>query len=426
MSQIEHRQQDALAAADLQIPPGPAHAVLFVDDEEGVLAALRRSLRREPYIMACATSGPQALDLLKQQDFQVIVTDMGMPDMDGLSLLNTVSIRHPDILRLVLSASSDAIRILDAINKGRIHQYILKPWEDEDLKIRLRQTFELWDLQAEKQCLLSILKKRNQTLEDEVNNRIRQIMAVERQAAMGRYAAQIVHNLNNPLHALSGTLELLTLQVGQERPDKDKIDRSLSIAKSSADDLRVMIASILPTDGQQDRFTRRPVDINGVIEKEIVYFDMMPEFKYEIDRRLILQETIPPVLGNAIQIKQILDNLIKNALDAMENSSQKLLTIETRQENKNVIIRIADTGEGISEENLDRIFLPDFTTKPLGKGTGLGLASVKAMVEAYAGSLSVESTVARGTTFTVKLPGTMPDGQSGAEPMKNTDKRGSK
>ena len=408
MPEIDPGRRDAAAINGLPLPQGEAQAVLFVDDDQSVLATLKRSLRREPYLVACALSGPEALDRLSQQDFQVIVTDMSMPRMDGLSLLKAVSAKYPDMLRLVLSASSDAAQIVNAVNKGHIHQYILKPWKDEDLKIRLRQAFELWDLQAEKRCLLSTLKERNQTLEDEVNNRIRQIMAVERQAEMGRYAAQIVHNLNNPLHALSGTLELLTLQIRQDRPDKGKIDRSLSIARSTADDLRVMIASILPTDGQQDRFARQPVDINQVIERELVYFEMVPEFKYNIDKQLILQKRISAVMGNVIQIKQILDNLIKNALDAMENCIHKRLTIETRQEGSDILIRVTDTGEGIPKDSLDRIYRPDYTTKPLGKGTGLGLASVKTMVEAYGGRISVESVEGEGTTFTVQLPGLSP------------------
>lgn len=109
-------------------------------------------------------------------------------------------------------------------------------------------------------------------------------------------------------------------------------------------------------------------------------------------------------MGNPIQIKQIVDNLVKNAIDAMEHSPQKRLTLQTRLEDKAVAIIVSDTGEGIAEENLARIFLPDFTTKPIVKGTGLGLASVKTMVEAYSGDIQVESKKGEGTTFIVRIP----------------------
>jgi signal transduction histidine kinase len=88
----------------------------------------------------------------------------------------------------------------------------------------------------------------------------------------------------------------------------------------------------------------------------------------------------------------------------MEHSQEKRLTVETCLEDKAVLIRISDTGEGIAEEDLPKIYSPDFTTKPIGKGTGLGLASVKTMVDAYSGDIQVESRKGEGTTFVVRIP----------------------
>ena len=99
-----------------------------------------------------------------------------------------------------------------------------------------------------------------------------------------------------------------------------------------------------------------------------------------------------------------MDNLITNAIDAMENSTTKRLSVTTRVRDSYVELSIADTGIGIDEGDILKIFSPDFTTKPVGKGTGLGLASVKTMVEAYNGSISVESKKDWGSTFSVRLP----------------------
>ncbi len=129
-----------------------------------------------------------------------------------------------------------------------------------------------------------------------------------------------------------------------------------------------------------------------------------PIYKYQIEKHTNPSDNLPNILGNPIQIKQIIDNLVKNAIDAMEHSAEKRLTIETRFEDKDVVIRISDTGEGVAEENLTKIFSPDFTTKPIDKGTGLGLASVKTMVEAYSGGIWAESKEGEGTTFIVRIP----------------------
>ena len=99
-----------------------------------------------------------------------------------------------------------------------------------------------------------------------------------------------------------------------------------------------------------------------------------------------------------------MDNLIKNAIDAMEHSGKKCLGIKTGMKNGNILIKISDTGQGIAAEDLEKIFSPDYTTKPVGKGTGLGLASVKAMINAYSGNIKVESEKGKGTLFTVQLP----------------------
>ena len=134
------------------------------------------------------------------------------------------------------------------------------------------------------------------------------------------------------------------------------------------------------------------------------FFMLNPIYKSEIEKQINLSDHLPSIWGNPIQIKQIIDNLIKNAIDAMEHSDERRLTIETRFKDKNVVIIISDTGEGIAEKNLTKIFSPDFTTKPIDKGTGLGLASVKTMVEAYSGDIRVESEEGEGTTFIIRMP----------------------
>lgn len=383
---------------------GASHAVLCVDDDARMRGALKRSLRTEPYELLLAEDGPQALDILSQKEVQVVVSDLGMPGMDGIALLAAVAKRSPDSIRLVLSGRSDSRVILDAINSGNIYRYILKPWDDDHLKIVIRQALSLWDLQAERQYLLETLKAHNHRLEELVARRTQQVLAAERQADIGRYASQIVHNLNNPLYAFSGAIDLLTTYVQQDMLVKEKLEKFLRIACSAAGDLKEMIAGILSHARESDRFSLAPMDVNAAIEKGIAFFEMIPAFKYDIDRQLDLDPALPRIRGNPLQIKQILDNLIKNALDAMEDSPVKRLTMQTAAVDGQVVIRVTDTGRGISAPHLKRIFASNFTTKAAGQGTGLGLASVKTMVEAYAGTIQVDSTPDCGTTFTIHLP----------------------
>lgn len=129
--------------------------VLFVDDEELVLASLRRGLLGEPYNALFASSGKEALKILEQNEVHVLVTDMRMPEMSGLELLKTVREKHPHIVRMVLSGDGEAATLLGAINQGEILRFISKPWKsNEALMTTVRQAIEFYDLHSERETLM--------------------------------------------------------------------------------------------------------------------------------------------------------------------------------------------------------------------------------------------------------------------------------
>jgi signal transduction histidine kinase len=382
--------------------------VLFVDDESNILKSLNRLLRSEPYQSLFAQGGEEALDILGRESVNVIITDLGMPEMDGFTLLKQVQENYPDVIRLVLSVSGDTDSILKAINKESVYRYILKPWEERELKIIIRQATEMFNLQEEKRNLLTRLDEHNRLLEQRVKERTRQLLAIESAAEIGKYASQIVHNLNNPLFCISGALDMFEVELSDDNTDLNKLQKWTKMAKSGTSDLKDIILGILIHVRDKTKYEKKQIDVNEIIKSALDFFQINPFFKNKIKKQVDLSDNLPPILGDSIQIKQIVDNLIKNAIDAMEHSEEKRLTVKTGFEDKCIAIIISDTGEGISEEDLSNIFCPYFTTKPIGKGTGLGLASVKAMVDAYSGTIHVESKNREGTTFIVRLPGSVP------------------
>ena len=129
--------------------------ILFVDDEDKILRSLKRGLRGEPYRTLFATSGQESLEILKQEDVHVLVTDMRMPEMDGLELLKIVKREYPCIIRMVLSGHADSDTTLAAINEGEIFRFIAKPWKfDGGLKTVLRQAIEFYNLHSERELLM--------------------------------------------------------------------------------------------------------------------------------------------------------------------------------------------------------------------------------------------------------------------------------
>ena len=132
--------------------------VLFVDDERKILTSLERLLRSEPYRSFFVQSGQEALDLLKGRRVNVIVSDLAMPGMDGLTLLKQVQQKYPDVICLVMSGQADKNSILSTIKLGSIYRFIVKPWDNNEIKRIISQAVEI-SIQKEKKNLLEKIEE---------------------------------------------------------------------------------------------------------------------------------------------------------------------------------------------------------------------------------------------------------------------------
>lgn len=157
-------------------------SVLFVDDESHILTSLKRLLRKEPYRVHTAVGGAAGLEVLAANEIQMVVSDQRMPEMTGTQFLQKVKESYPDTVRLVLSGYAEAGAIVDAINTGEVYRFIGKPWEDESLKLTLRQCLEHYDMIQENRRLteqsarqLAELQRLNQLLAGSVESRTRSL-----------------------------------------------------------------------------------------------------------------------------------------------------------------------------------------------------------------------------------------------------------
>jgi signal transduction histidine kinase len=386
----------------------PKHTVLFVDDDRLTLSAITRLVRDEGYRALFAASGSQALEILESEAVNVVVTDLMMPEMDGLTLLDWVQAEYPDRVRVMMSAVTDTDTLLEAINRGSVYRYIVKPWHSEELKITVRQAVEYFDIQEERQRLLEDLEKANHLLRARIQQRTDQLMDLYSQAEIGKYASQIVHNLNGPLQAIFGGLELCNMSAQQQPPDTQNLLNLLGRIDQRAAELAKIVRTILLHAREDAVHHHDRLDLNMILADEMAFFELDAAFRNDIQRRLDLDDQRPTIMGNTTQIKQVIQNLVTNAVDAMHDAPEKQLVVATASEGEWAKIIIGDTGIGIAEAHLEDVFSPNYTTKPPGKGTGLGLASVRTMVTAYGGDVQIQSAPGRGTTVTVRLPAIAP------------------
>jgi DNA-binding NtrC family response regulator len=143
-----------------------SHSILIVDDEKNVLNALQRALRKEPYTIYTADGADKALQLIKAREVSLVISDYNMPGTNGLEFLKQIKALYPQVLTIMLTGQAEVQLAVEAINAAGVYKFILKPWDDEDLKITVRRSLESIDLVTERDQLLQKVKSRDAILND--------------------------------------------------------------------------------------------------------------------------------------------------------------------------------------------------------------------------------------------------------------------
>jgi two-component system NtrC family sensor kinase len=228
-----------------------------------------------------------------------------------------------------------------------------------------------------------------------------QLVSSEKMASLGKLAAGIAHEINNPL----GGILIYSSLMMEDLPEGDPKRQDLARIVQEASRCKDIVKSLLEFARQTEPKTE-PTDINRSITDGLFFLENQALF-HNVQIFKELNPLLPLVQGNAGQLKQVFINIIVNAAEAIHGSGTLTIRTSHDAQRKKVFIEFTDTGEGIPEENLTRIFEPFFTTKDIGKGTGLGLATSYGIVEDHGGKISVKSRVGRGTTFTIELPASL-------------------
>jgi two-component system NtrC family sensor kinase len=223
-----------------------------------------------------------------------------------------------------------------------------------------------------------------------------QLLQSEKLAAMGRLTSQIAHELNNPLYGIMNTLELLKTEISTQSKRRKILEMALSETVRLSDLLRKMLSFSKP-----DQEEKQAVNLNTVLD-EILLLHKKQLQENDIKIETSFAKTLPQINASKNQLRQVFLNLVSNARDAMPEGGT--LKVTTAADPENVKIDITDTGIGIEEEHLKKIFDSFFTTKDSIKGVGLGLSVCYGFIKDHGGDIQVKSKVDSGTTFTITFP----------------------
>jgi two-component system NtrC family sensor kinase len=232
-----------------------------------------------------------------------------------------------------------------------------------------------------------------------------QLMQQEKLAAVGELVSGVAHELNNPLASVMAFAQLLLAQESEEtsRTRSEALEAIHHEARRAAK----IVANLL-TFARQHQPERAPTDLNRVVA------DTLELRRYSLRTARVrvevkLDPAMPPTMADPFQLQQVVLNLLANAEYALSSwAGDRVVTVSTRAADELLTITVADSGPGISEDHLTRVFNPFFTTKPVGEGTGLGLSISDGIVREHGGRIRVESTPGSGATFVIELPRTAP------------------
>lgn len=359
--------------------------ILLIEGDIGMRGGIEGMLEGAGYEVVFVEDPGAVEYLAERMEGDVLLVGMRCPEEKV-----TEGLRRMEVPVVVVTDASGVDRWDEEMGDG-VYDYAMVPVERSVLLRVVGRAVEKRRLSDE----VSRWKQRVDALESDR-------MAERNLAAVGQLVNGIVHNLNGPLTTILGRAELLHMR---------HLDiKGLDELSARANAMREMIHTMIRRDILGRDRDKQLIDLNELLLLELRFLEADLAFKHEIEKVYRFAESLPRVVGVYGELSQSFVGIVQNAIDAMEHSEEKVLTVATRADERFVYVEIADTGCGIPEEHLPKVFDPLFTTKPVAKGgansweSGLKLATCRRLIRSNSGEIEVQSETGQGTKVSVRIP----------------------
>ena len=364
--------------------------ILVVDDEQSVATTIKAILQLDGNEVTAVTSGKEALDLLERQEFDVVLTDLRLDDLDGIEILRETQKLWPDTVSIMLTGYASLESAVTALRSGA-YDYLIKPSDVDELRATVGRALERRRLRQRLVELEQLDKLKTQFL------------------------SMASHELRTPLTAVSGFMQIARRRMGRLgaatdvpqpwREEAQKADETLDMANRQAKKLARLIDELLDVSRlQQGRVEMRLAEIDlGEIVREVGERMKLLSKGHEIETKV---EGTAPIVADRDRIEQVFENLVGNAIKYSPDASRIEMTL--RVNGANAVVSVRDHGIGIAPAEVEKIFglfyrSPDPRADHVG-GLGLGLYISREIVSRHHGRLWAERNPDAGTTFHVTLP----------------------
>jgi signal transduction histidine kinase len=410
---------------NVNLPELQRPRILIVDDEAPQVRALCDTLGEQGYETVGSTSPVAALDILRGQKFDLLLTDLTMPGMNGIDLLIAGQQIDPNIVGIIMTGEGTISTAVEAMKSGAF-DYVLKPFKLSVILPVLARALTVRNLRIANAELERDVRRRTELLEAETAKRLKVEQALhqaQKMEAIGQLTGGIAHDFNNILQIVIANLDLIARQPGGTLGAKPLsfLETAIAGAERGASLVKQLLAF-----GRRQPLAPERFDVNDLIARTAGLLRRTLGEKVVVET--VLTPAPPWVLADAHQFESALLNLAVNARDAMRDGGRLSIATDIVQLDKPLVttydeiesghyvrIAVADTGTGMTPGILFKAIEPFFTTKKVGEGSGLGLSQVYGYVKQSGGYLDAQSAPGNGTEVALYLPVSLGD-QPAAKP----------
>ena len=357
--------------------------ILIIDDEASIRDSCSQVLSKEGYVTDTAEDGSIGLEKVKETKPDLVMVDLKMPGISGMEVLESLKEIDPDIVSIVITGYATIESAVEAMKLGA-YDYVPKPFTPDELRLITRRGLEKRSLLLE----TATLRQEKKQMEE-------------------NFISLVTHELRSPMIAVKQYFDvILDEEISGKLKNKQK--EMLGRASERIDGLMKLVNDWLQMMGiKENEIDKRFQDFNlkPLLEEAVALLQPLAD-KSEVALQLKPMDGIPRVYGDKITLTHVFINILSNGIKYNRKGGK--VTVSVREEGGFLAVEVADTGIGIPEESLPLIF--DQFYRVRGKvtrkliGTGLGLSIARRIVEAHKGQITVQSTLGKGSTFTVLLP----------------------
>lgn len=374
--------------------------ILIVDSQSDMRDVLADVLKDEGYRVTTVENGYEALERAKAISFNLAIVDIKMPGLSGLELIRKLREADSELTIIIMTGYSFPETALEALKAG-VYDYIIKPFPAEEMLLTIKRVIKKQGIFAENRRLLRELEETKRGLKESQEHLYRS----EKLANIGRLAAGVSHELKNLLGIINIVVHCLKKKVNK---DDEKAANYLQTIEKEVNHSNQLILSLLSL-SRPGEDGSMPTDINELVKETLSLVEHQLSLQ-NIKVGVEYNSSLPQVPLEVNQMKQVFTNIILNAQEAMPRGGELHIVTSFKEAplgtngSPIVEIKFEDTGCGIPEDNLKKIFEPFFSTSNKEGKSGLGLPISRDIVRRHDGDIEVRSQLSKGTVFLIKLP----------------------